>query len=119
MKSFTINGFSSYCHQNDLFLNTSRFGQNLECVDSINDLGVIFDSEQKFDIHFEAISKKAYRMLGFLIRSCKDFKYIKTHTLLYEPLVKSQYKLLYRSRNTKNMWITLRTSSGSFKNICV
>jgi transcription elongation factor Elf1 len=65
-------------------------GQNLECVDSINDLGVTFDSELKFNIHIEAISKKAYRMLGFLIRSCKDFKNIKSHTLLYESLVKSQ-----------------------------
>jgi hypothetical protein len=105
-----INGLSSYCHQNNLFLNTSKCkivsytrkwiptitdytninGQNLECVDSINDLGVTFDSELKFDIHIEAISIKAYRVLGFLIRSCKDFKNIRSHVLLYESLVKSQ-----------------------------
>jgi hypothetical protein len=98
-----------YCNQNDLFLNTSKCkifsftrkwspiitdyninGQILECVESIDDLGVTFDNELKFNTHIENISRKTYKMLGFLIRTCKDFKNIKTHVFLYESLVKSQ-----------------------------
>jgi hypothetical protein len=104
-----INRLYLYCNQNDLFLNTSKCkivsytrkwsplitdysinGQILECVESIDDLGVTFDNELKFNTHIEKISKKAYKMLGFLIRACKDFKNMKTHVLLYESLVKSQ-----------------------------
>ncbi len=41
-------------------------------------------------MHIQEITKKAYKMLGVLLRTCKDFKNIKTHVLLFNSLVKSQ-----------------------------
>jgi hypothetical protein len=65
-------------------------GESLENADTAEDLGVVFDRALKFEVHIHEITKKAYKMLGFLMRTSKHFKNIKTHVLLFNSLVKSQ-----------------------------
>lgn len=56
----------------------------------IKDLGVLFDSELRFDKHANCIAKKAYRTMGFLFRSLNKFKNVETYKLLYFTYVRSQ-----------------------------
>lgn len=44
-------------------------GVKLMRVSSKKDLGVIFDEKLGFNEHFDHVTKKAYRMLGFIFRS--------------------------------------------------
>lgn len=55
----------------------------------IRDLGVQLDSELILDKHIEKISKKAYSMLGFVLRQGKAFKKESTLRVLYNSLVLS------------------------------
>lgn len=97
-----------YCHINKLDLNVSKCNcisfsrsKNIICfdyrlnqqslirTDSIRDLGVILDSKLLYDKHVDAITSKAIKMLGFIIRSTKHFKMIKSLKILYCSLVRS------------------------------
>ena len=103
-----ISNLYDYCTRNRLFLNIdkchyitfSRLHENilfsyhinnseLHKIDSINDLGVILDSKLSFETHIEAITRKAYRNLGFIIRITKSFTNPKSIILLYNSLVRS------------------------------
>ena len=44
----------------------------------------------KFTQHFNNIISKAFKMLGFLIRTCRNFSKMETVMLLYKTLVRSQ-----------------------------
>ena len=61
----------------------------LECVDSIKDLGVTFDSDMSFKSHIYEKINMAYRMLGIINR---NFKHVdkRSFVLLYKSLVRSQ-----------------------------
>lgn len=59
-------------------------------VDTIKDLGVIFDSKLRFDLHIENIINKVFKMLGFVLRSTKDFNNTKCINILYNSLVRPQ-----------------------------
>lgn len=59
-------------------------------VESVKDLGVIFDSKLSFNEHVQEICKKAFRMLGFIFRSCKYFTNIYSLLTLYKSYVRSQ-----------------------------
>ena len=49
-------------------------GEQLKRVDSVRDLGVIFDSSLSFDLHINKVCKSAATVLGMIRRSCsKDF----------------------------------------------
>lgn len=63
-------------------------------VDTVLDLGVIFQQNLKFNSHFENIVSKAYQVLGFIIRNSKNFE-ISTVIKLYNSLVRP--KLEYAS----------------------
>lgn len=65
-------------------------GQNLERVASIRDLGVQLDDKLIFDQHITNICKKAYQMLGFILRISKSFRQANTLLVLYKTLVRSQ-----------------------------
>jgi hypothetical protein len=41
-------------------------------------------------MHVQEIAKKAYKMLGFLMRTCKDYKNIRSTVLLFNFLFKNQ-----------------------------
>lgn len=105
-----LNKFSEYCDRNKLKLNINKchvisFTKNkvnkiifdykinnrlLDRVQNIVDLGVTFDVKLKLDIHFTNIVKRAYRMLGFLLRICYKFKSIAPFITIYKSLVRSQ-----------------------------
>ncbi|KAG7295979.1 hypothetical protein JYU34_021071 [Plutella xylostella] len=63
--------------------------QSLTSVSEIRDLGVVHDSKLLFDSHIDSIITKASKALGFLIRSSRPFKCMKTVKILYCAYVRS------------------------------
>lgn len=61
----------------------------LKVVHEMKDLGVLFDSKLRFDSHVRGISNRACRMLGFIMRTTKDFTNIKCILMLYNTLIRS------------------------------
>lgn len=61
----------------------------LNRVFEVRDLGVLLDCKLSFNSHIEHITTKAYRMLGFVFRSGRDFRYRSTLLLLYNSYVRS------------------------------
>ena len=61
----------------------------LDVVSGISDLGVFFDNKLSFVRHIEAITMKATKSLGFIMRTASSFKRIKTFKTLYCSLVRS------------------------------
>jgi hypothetical protein len=59
-------------------------------VNSIKDLGVIFDDKLTFNEHIQSLAKESYKRLGFIIRNAKDFRDPKVVQLLYTTLVRSK-----------------------------
>lgn len=55
---------------------------------AIKDLGITFESNLRFNLHYRNMVNKAYQMLGFLIRNSKHFKQISTLSKLYNCLVR-------------------------------
>lgn len=75
----TINIFTQNYYINGISLNESY---------EISDLGITYDSQLSFNTHINNIVNRAYRMLGFIIRVCKDFRHLCTYMLLYKSLVR-------------------------------
>ena len=65
-------------------------GSFLQAVSHIKDLGVIFDSFLRFDIHINSIINHAYKMLGFIIRNSRFFKSIDSISTLYFSFVRNK-----------------------------
>lgn len=61
----------------------------LERVIHFKDLGVVFDSELSFDRHIADITKRAYNMLGFIVRNSGSFNNLSTIKSLYFAYVRS------------------------------
>ncbi|CAH2103089.1 unnamed protein product [Euphydryas editha] len=59
-------------------------------VKEIKDLGVYFNTQLNFRDHIVNICKKAYKKLGFLLRTVRTFTNLKAITVLYNTLVRSQ-----------------------------
>ncbi|KAL1446919.1 hypothetical protein WDU94_002705 [Cyamophila willieti] len=55
----------------------------------IRDLGVLFDSKLSFNPHIDAICSKASKMLGFFVRSTRDFPDTLSFKTLYCSLVRN------------------------------
>jgi ribonuclease P/MRP protein subunit RPP40 len=62
---------------------------------SVQDIGVLFDSKLSFCDHILSITSAAFKSLGFVLRSAKEFGDVVTLTLLYITYVRS--KLEYAS----------------------
>lgn len=77
-KKSSVNPFS-YSINNNL----------LENVYYIKDLGIIIDSNLKFNYHIDAVVSKSSKMLGFLSRSTKDFTNTRSLNILFSSLVRS------------------------------
>lgn len=101
--------FEGWCNTNCFQLNPSKcfvvsFSNKLETyhpsynicsqpipfVHDFRDLGVTFDAKMRFDVHIDGLVKKAFRTLGFLIRTSRSFRRIETIVYLYNTLVRSQ-----------------------------
>lgn len=52
------------------------------------DLGVQLQSNLKYNQHYENITNKAYKLLGFIIRNTKYFKNVKSIIYLYNAIVR-------------------------------
>lgn len=104
-----LDRFEAFCSENKIYLSYNKCQQitftknhnaiihnyyignySLERVNSIRDLGILFDSKLHFDVHIKSIVNKAYCMLGFVIRNIRLFRKPETYLLLYYTLVRSQ-----------------------------
>ena len=59
-------------------------GIQLELLDNYRDLGIQIDSKLKLHIHTDTVVKNAYRVLGLIRKSCKDYDVM---VKLYKSLV--------------------------------
>ena len=57
---------------------------------TLKDLGILFDNKLEFTSHYSAIIKRAFKMLGFVIRVSRNFRNVDTVMVLYKTLVRSQ-----------------------------
>lgn len=64
-------------------------GAVLNSVTEVRDLGVIMDNNMNFRSHIDGIVTKSARLLGFLKRSSRGFKLVRTKIVLYNALVRS------------------------------
>jgi ribonucleases P/MRP protein subunit RPP40 len=55
----------------------------------VKDLGVLFDEKLSIRPHYESIVNKNHKLLGFIIRSTKDFKKASSTITLFYSLVRS------------------------------
>lgn len=104
-----LNRLSVYCDQNKLKLNLDKCnfitfskkvtninftyslcGAPLERVDSLRDLGILFDRKLHLDLHIEKIVNKAYQLYGFIMRASHDFHQPSTYLHLYKSLIRPQ-----------------------------
>ena len=58
-------------------------------VDEVKDLGVLIDKKLTFKHHVHIVCNKAFKMLGFIKRCCKNFNSTETYLSLYRSLVRS------------------------------
>lgn len=101
-----LSRFFTYCGANGLFLNMNKcnvitftrkkhpliFDYSLGNVvlmrvSEVRDLGVTFDVKLIFDKHIDSVCKRANKILGFIIRTCKHFTDSKCIVNLYKGLV--------------------------------
>lgn len=71
------------------FFNYNINNSTLNRVQHIKDLGINFDTKLSFESHIKCITKKAYRMIGFISRSLNHFVQLNTYKLLYFTYVRS------------------------------
>lgn len=103
-----LNHINSWCENNTLPLNPSKCssmtitnkvsnvvqssyslgnGTIIPSLNSTKDLGVIIDSKLKYNEHVDRVANKAFKSLGFLIRTCRHFISYDAALLLYSTLV--------------------------------
>ncbi|XP_046679804.1 uncharacterized protein LOC124367196 [Homalodisca vitripennis] len=69
-------------------LDYSLNGSPLKVVDRVRDLGVIMTPSLSPYEHIMHVTNKASSMLGFIARTCKDFRSPSTLAILYKTLVR-------------------------------
>lgn len=103
-----LNRFSAYCTCNKLQLNVakcyhvaftrrkyvidSKYTINSEIISKVGtmkDLGITQDSKLLYDQHIDIIVNKAFRALGFIIRTTACFRSLKPIKILYCSYVRS------------------------------
>jgi hypothetical protein len=70
----------------------------------VKDLGVVFDSKLSHRNHLNLIVSKAYRNLGFVIRTTKDFNNLNCMKYLFNSLVRNG--LEFASQIWTPQWLT-------------
>lgn len=80
----------TYTRKRQKIIFNYHIGNNILCrQDAIKDLGVVFDSQLTFTQHIDAVSARAYRTLGFVIRNSQAFTDNRSVFLLYNSFVRS------------------------------
>lgn len=69
-----------YCIKKDIF----------SPVKSIKDLGVVFDPKLMFSDHILQLTTSCYKLLGFVIRSCKQFSNPEAMIAMYNCIIRSK-----------------------------
>lgn len=64
-------------------------GSVVKRVNEVRDLGVVFTENVSFNRHIEVVIAKAYSMLGFVKRVCRDFRNVEALKSLYFAYVRS------------------------------
>jgi ribonucleases P/MRP protein subunit RPP40 len=65
----------SFTRKKKPIIHTYNFnGAVIERVNVVRDLGVLLDSEMSMRDHINAISSRAFRNLGFVMRTCRPFR---------------------------------------------
>lgn len=70
--------------------NYSISGVVIPRVQTCSDLGILFDSRMGFRGHIEDVSMSAFRVFGFIIRTCRSFHGTSAISTLYYSLVRSK-----------------------------
>lgn len=102
-----INNIYNWSLQNKLYFNLSKCfvvtftrnihkinfeysmnNESIKRVETIQDLGVTFNSKLNFGEHINRITGVAFRMLGFVLRTSKNFRNLSTIERLYCSLVR-------------------------------
>lgn len=78
----------------------------LKRVDTIKDLGVILDSKLTYTSHINFCYNKAIKMLGFLFRSCRDFKNVHSLKTIYFSYVRSHLEYCVQIWNPTKLGIS-------------
>lgn len=103
-----LNRLSDWCHRNRLPLNVQKcccasyyrkknpieFNYNIEgCAlkrgREMRDLGVVFNRELTFNPHVDTTVSRAYSVLGFVMKACKDVHEVRALKTLYCSLARS------------------------------
>ena len=98
----------AWCNKNNMILNTTKckvisFSRKKHLIDTtyaisdsplprvtlINDLGVIFDSELRFINQVNNVIARAFKMAGFIMRQCWEFRSVEVLKTMYFALVRS------------------------------
>lgn len=72
-----------------ILFNYNFNGIVIERVNMVRDLGVFFDGKMLLSDHVEKIVQRAYRNLGFVVRTCKPFNCPLTLKVVYFAYVRS------------------------------
>lgn len=64
-------------------------GVTIDKTSVIRDLGVLFDEKLLFTEHIDMISTKAFKNLGFILRTCKNFKNVDAIKSVYFAYTRS------------------------------
>lgn len=64
-------------------------GTALIKINSIKDLGIIFDMRLFFELHYNYVTSRAYKIRGFISRSLRKFKNLNTYITIYNTYVRS------------------------------
>jgi hypothetical protein len=103
-----LNNLCTYCSNNFIDLNIKKCNvisftrktklilheynlnnTTLSRVTEVRDLGIYIDNKLSFNYHINSMTAKAYKMLGFILRTAKEFKHHSTLILLYFAFVRS------------------------------
>lgn len=84
--------FTKKVNQIQYFYNIA--GSPLNSLDSVTDLGIVFDSKLRFDKHVDLICRKSFKLLGFIFRRGKEFKDPSVLLLLFFCLVRTNLEYL-------------------------
>lgn len=65
------------------------YQSSIHRVKLISDLGIVFDSSPRFNSHIDNIIAKAFKMAGFDMRQCCQFKNVEVLKKTYYAMVRS------------------------------